>query len=130
MVNFTFAAVLALSATVLADKFHFQVKPTSGAAVFLKADGSAVSSAAEAATCTIDAGYLSCDGKGGPTFTGDMTEMKLVAGKGSKGWTETGGKIGWNGKNFSIRKGTSKIWAESCPHGHFPDHGTATAVPA
>jgi len=131
MVGTTFiaTALLALSATVAAaDKtFKFQVNTGKGV-VYLKADGTSSSSAADAVSCSISGGYLACDGKGGPSFHGDMTPMVLVSGKGSSGWSLNGDAINWNDKKFSIYKGTNKIYAESCPHGHFPDHGTAKAA--
>ncbi|KAF2422448.1 hypothetical protein EJ08DRAFT_682664 [Tothia fuscella] len=116
--------------------FKFGVT-VSGKTLYLKANGMGTANKAEGVSCTIVDKSLSCDGKTAPKFGGDMIQLKLQAGK-SQGWslgdTTPGAKaapISWvpsagPSKKFSFRSG-DEIWAESCPHGHFPLHGTASA---
>jgi hypothetical protein len=88
-----------------------------------------------AVSCRIASGGLSCDGDlTAPMFSGDMIQLKLRKSSPSRGWTvdESTRDIHWNGQSrkFSFRGGSRdspQIWAESCPHGHFPTHGTAKA---
>jgi hypothetical protein len=125
-----------VSATPLADSKSFKIGVTSGGSTkYLQADGIGTGDLSKAVACTITGGALSCDGGvTAPMYTGDMVQLKLHKSTPSKGWTvdDTNKEIHWNGRSrkFSFRglnKESPQIWAESCPHGHFPTHGSAKA---
>jgi hypothetical protein len=98
---------------------------------YLAANAGVTSNAAQAVECTLAAGALKCGGKyatSGLSMLNDMAPLTFGSSPQAK-WSVSGDHLVFdsNPKNqFSLRGSVLNV--EHCPHGHFPDHGTAKVI--